>query len=276
MEIIRARHSGFCYGVKRAVKMVEEKAKEGEIFTWGPLIHNPPMIEKLKEKGIIPLNNKENAQGKRMVIPAHGIPPEELKSLRSKAKEIIDATCPFVKRVHQVAKEIQREGYFLIILGEKEHPEIKGLTALLQPPFLIIKEEEELPSSLPPRVGVVCQTTMDYGRFFSLTSLLLPRIKELKIVNTICQATLLRQKALKEILPFVDLVIVVGGHNSANTRRLWEIAQSSGKPSYLVERKEEIVPFWFKGVKKIGITAGASTPEWLIEEVQTHILKISP
>lgn len=271
MRVVKARFSGFCFGVKRAVQIVREKAREGEVFTLGPLIHNPPMIEKLKGEGIFPLSDTGNLRGKRVVVPSHGLSPDLLEKIKKEAEEVIDATCPFVERVRQTALSLEKEGYPVLIIGDREHPEVKGILGSLKRAVGVVSSGKDIPDSLPSRIGVVSQTTVRKENVEEIVSLLRKRVKEVKYIPTICLATEKRQSALREILPEVEVVVVVGGRNSANTRRLYEISLQSGKPAYWVERKEDIDREWFKGVKVVGITAGASTPDWLLEEVINYL-----
>ncbi len=271
MEVKIAKHAGFCFGVKRAVDLVRKEAKKGKVYTIGPLIHNPPMVEKLIEEGVIPLGEDEDISGKRVVIPSHGLPPDILQKILKKADEVIDATCPFVKRAKMEAQKLESQGYPVVIIGEKDHPEVKGIAGSLKSEPLIIASPEEIPFLLPTKIGVISQTTMNMKKVEEILSLLKSKCKEVKFVNTICLATENRQKALLELLPEVDGVVVVGGYNSANTRRLYLISKQYGKPTIWVERREELDKRWFKGMEKVGVTAGASTPQDIIEEVVEFI-----
>ena len=271
MEIKIAKDAGFCFGVKRAVEIAREKAKGGKVYTLGPLIHNPPMIEKLESEGVIPLNRDAEVKGKKIIIPSHGLPPEKFRVVVQQAKEVIDATCPFVKRAQDMAKRLEKEGYTMVIIGDSEHPEVKSIAGNLQIAPFIFSRTDEIPENIPKRIGIVCQTTMNISRVREIISFLLEKVEELKFIHTICNATAARQQALKDILKEVDGVIVIGGKNSANTRRLYNISLEAGKRTWWIERSKELREENFKNIKKIGITAGASTPEWVIQEVVEYL-----
>ncbi len=260
--------------MERAVEIVREKAKKGKVYTLGPLIHNPPMIEKLEREGVLPLTGKADVKGKRVVIPSHGLPPEKFTEVLREADEVIDVTCPFVKRAQDMAKRLEREGYTVVIIGDSEHPEVKGIAGNLKNSSLIFSCAEEVPQSLPKRIGIVCQTTMNISRVKEIVALLLDRVEELKFLHTICNATAARQQALRDILKEVDGVIVIGGKNSANTRRLYKISTEEGKRTWWIERSKELSGMDFGGTGKMGITAGASTPEWVIREVVEYLKRL--
>ncbi|NOZ64025.1 MAG: 4-hydroxy-3-methylbut-2-enyl diphosphate reductase [Caldiserica bacterium] len=271
MEIKIARDAGFCFGVERAVEIVRKKAQKGEIYTLGPLIHNPPMIEKLEREGVFPLTREAEVKGKRVVIPSHGLPPKKFEEVLQEAEEVIDATCPFVKRAQDMAKRLEKEGYTVVIIGDSEHPEVKGIAGNLKNSPLIFSCVEEVPQVLPKRIGIVCQTTMNISRVKEIIASLLDKVEELKFVHTICNATAARQQALRDILKDVDGVIVIGGKNSGNTRRLYKISVEAGKRTWWIERSGELEGETFDNIKKMGITAGASTPEWVIQEVVEYL-----
>ena len=273
MEIVIAPHSGFCFGVKRAVEIVREKAKKGKVYTLGPLIHNPPMVEKLKEEGILTISEDSEVRGKRVVIPSHGLPPQKLENIYENADEVIDATCPIVKNAQDMAKFLEEEGYEVFIIGDAEHSEVKGIAGNLKNSPVIISSINEIPEKIPKRVGIVSQTTMDIFRAKEIISGLIPKTQELRFINTICSAISLSQQALRNVLRKVDGIVVVGGKNSANTRRLYEISLNSGKKTWWIERGKELKREFFNGIKKIGITAGASTPDWIIKEVVEYLRK---
>ncbi len=282
MEIKIAKHAGFCFGVRRAVNIAEEEAakRNGKlIYTDGPIIHNPQEVERLKKKGIIPGRWDDFKEGSTVIIRSHGIPPDREEKLKEKGLRIIDATCPYVKAVHEAVVKLVREGYFVAIVGEKNHPEVIGAYGYLKHANgrgLVIesfKDIEEVKKH--EKVGVVSQTTQHEEFFKNVVGELALWVKELKVINTICNATSERQEGVYELAPQVDVMIIVGGKNSGNTRRLYNIAKSLNERSYHVETAEEIDPLWFDKVKKVGITAGASTPDWIIESVIKRIKSIS-
>ncbi|MFN3976514.1 MAG: 4-hydroxy-3-methylbut-2-enyl diphosphate reductase [Aquificaceae bacterium] len=277
-EIIIAEHAGFCFGVRRAISLAEEALKDGQkVFSMGPLIHNPQEVKRLEERGLVPLKDESHLRkGHRVLIRSHGIPPQKEKELLSKGIDIIDATCPYVKAVHSAVIKLCQEGYFVVLVGEKNHPEVIGTLGYLQEcggRGIVVESKEDLKEVLgkEDRVGVVAQTTQKEQFFKDVVGELALWARELKVINTICNATSERQEDVYSLAPQVDVMIVIGGKNSGNTRRLYEIAKSLNPNSYHVETSQELKEEWFKGAKRIGITAGASTPDWIIREVVERI-----
>lgn len=271
MEVLIAKKAGFCFGVQRAVTIALDSAKQGEVYTLGPLIHNPPMVEEMRKKGVIPLENDTQLEGKTVIIPSHGIAPEVLSKVKRGAKDIIDASCPYVIKARREAVMLEEQGYELVIIGDKEHPEIKGILGSLKKLPLVIKDELQIPNKKFSRVGVTAQTTMDRSTFKHVVGEIALRAKETKVINTICTATSERQRSTLNLLNKVEVMLVVGGYNSANTGKLVHICREKGKPCYQVERAEEIKRDWFEGKRKVGITAGASTPEWIIKDIAEQL-----
>ncbi len=282
VEIIVAPNAGFCFGVKRAVKLAEESAdiaKEGRrVFTLGPIIHNPQEVGRLKSLGVEPLEGERPQEGDAIIIRSHGIPPNKERELKEKGFRVIDATCPYVKAVHEAVCKLSEEGYFIVIVGEKNHPEVIGTLGYLEEckgRGIVVETLDDLKEAFRhERVGVVSQTTQSEKFFKEVVGELALWVKELKVINTICNATSVRQEDVYQIAPQVDVMIVIGGKNSGNTRRLYSIAKSLNENSYHIETADEIVPSWFEGVKRVGITAGASTPSWIIEDVKSKIEEI--
>ncbi len=282
MEIKIAKHAGFCFGVRRAVNMAEEaalKIKDGPIYTDGPIIHNPQEVERLKSRGVIPGKWEDFKNGATVIIRSHGIPPDREENLRKRGLNIIDATCPYVKAVHEAVTKLVEEGYFVVIVGEKNHPEVIGAYGYLKHAGgkgMVVEDVSDIEEVKKyERVGVVSQTTQHEEFFKNVVGEIALWVKELKVINTICNATSERQEGVYELAPQVDVMIVIGGKNSGNTRRLYNIAKSLNNNSYHVETAEEIDPSWFKDAKSVGITAGASTPDWIIESVRRKIESIS-
>lgn len=279
MEILVAKRAGFCFGVKRAVDIVFKRS-EGRIeglYTFGPIIHNPQVIEKLRERGVIPVEDIDRDDIKTLIIRTHGIPLNLLEEASKRGYEIIDATCPFVKKAQDYAKLLKEEGYQVIILGDKEHPEVKGLVSYAGENAIVINGTEPSCESLKGirnRVGVIVQTTQPVDNLRRLVSMLIEHTKELKIYNTICNSTALRLKETEELAKKVDIMIVVGGRNSANTTQLANLCRSIPIKTYHIETADELEREWFKGAERVGITAGASTPEWIIREVERKIKDI--
>jgi len=293
MTIIRARVLGFCMGVRRAVELTTVQAQktaeeDSAVYTLGHLIHNPQVLTDLEKKGVITLkqNSFEQIQGKgknsRVIIRAHGISPETEKTLRGTGCKIIDATCPNVKKNQLKTQELARAGYSLFLAGESAHAEIEGITGYASSaPFCkaVINEEQAQDAAFAlyqtnsnAKTALIGQTTISEEEYVNIGNEIKKYFPNLEIINTICSATAERQQALRELITKVDAVIIAGGKSSANTRRLLLIAQESGKPCTMVERVEEI-PEDFYGFKTVGISAGASTPDSLINEIEETLTK---
>ena len=275
MEIKIAQPSGFCFGVKRSIDMVEKAIKDGKknIQIFGPIVHNPQQIKALEEKGVKMVNSIDEIQPGTLFIRAHGISPQVYEELKKKNVEIIDATCPFVNVEQNYAKKLYEEGYQVIIIGEKNHPEALGAQGYAPGSLIIGSVEEAKNLKEVPKIGAVVQTTLEPEEVAKIVAELFHKAKEVRVYNTICQSTKMRQPAAKQLAQEVDLMIVVGGKNSGNTRRLAEVS-SRIKTTYHIETAAELKKEWFKGVKKVGISAGASTPDFIIDEVVEAIKKI--
>ncbi|MEO0106234.1 MAG: 4-hydroxy-3-methylbut-2-enyl diphosphate reductase [candidate division WOR-3 bacterium] len=272
MKIYCAQHAGFCFGVKRAIKMaLDAVAKEKKVYSLGPLIHNRGVVEDLNKKGIFSIKAINEIEGKDscLIIRSHGIHPGILKDLKNRGFKIIDATCPKVRRAQRYVEKLAREGYYVIIIGEKDHPEIKGLLGYADGKAEIYNEGMEIKSK---KVGIVPQTTLDIEHFNEAINKIVPRVVETKIYNTICNETTLRIKEALEIAQKVDLIIVVGGKNSANTTRLYQIC-CRFKPAYHIESVKELSPDMFRNIKSVGLAAGASTPKEQIRAIVDWLKK---
>jgi 4-hydroxy-3-methylbut-2-en-1-yl diphosphate reductase len=276
MKIIIAKTAGFCFGVQRAIEIAFKiaKAKRKGVYTLGPIIHNPQVVDKLKAKGIIPIENfKTKKDIKALIIRTHGIPRNLSKEISSSGCEIIDATCPFVKKAQYYAKLLSEEGYQVVILGEKNHPEVKSLMSYADDRVIVVDGKTPLPV-FKNKVGIVVQTTQPLEVLKKVLSDTLEHSKEIKVYNTICNSTALRLKETGNMAGKVDVMFVVGGKNSANTTQLTRLCMSLSVPTRHIETSSEIRKAWIKGAKKIGITAGASTPKWIIKEVEKRIRNI--
>ena len=271
LEIITANEAGFCFGVKRAIDIVQDAVKENDnknVYTLGPLIHNPQVVEDLKEKGVNLVDSVDDIEEGILVIRTHGVEPNVLKRANEKGIDIIDATCPFVKNAHIYAKELVDKNYQTFIFGDKNHPEVKGIYGHTANSGIIIESYKELDDiKLKDNVGLVAQTTQSYEEYLEVIKYILPKVKELKVYNTICNTTGNRQKEARELAKKVDVMLVVGGHNSANTKRLAEISAETNTPTFHIETVDELNWDKISNANKIGLTAGASTPDWIIKEV---------
>ncbi len=270
LEIFVAKSSGFCFGVKRAINMADRCASEttGGIYTLGPLIHNPQVVKRLEdESGVFAKKTVEEIDKGTVIIRSHGAKLEELKAAKDKGLNIVDATCPFVKKAQELVTELTGEGYFVVVVGEKDHPEVKGIKSFGSSEIRVAESPKEL-LDLPrmKKIGIVAQTTVPVEKLESVVRYCLLKATELKVFNTICNATSIRQKESAELARHVDLMLVVGGKNSANTRRLAEICTTIQPRTHHIEVAEEISPEWLVGAQSVGVTSGASTPDWVIAE----------
>ena len=270
-----AKSYGFCFGVKRAIKIAENA---GEASTIGELIHNAEEINRLRQNfGVKTLSDaSEVSDEKKLIIRTHGIQKEDLLRLRAQNKELIDATCPFVTKPQQIVEKMSDEGYDIVIFGDSNHPEVKGVKSYAKGRVFVVLEPSELKEiKLNSRVAVVSQTTKKIENFVKIVDYLMQKSREVRIFNTICNATLENQEAAAELAKKADIMIIVGGKNSSNTKQLFLISQSFCKDSYLIENEDEIEQIWFKNKNLCGISAGASTPDWIIKKVVEKIEKIS-
>jgi len=271
LEVITAEEAGFCFGVERAIDMVLEAASENDdlnVYTLGPLIHNPQVVKKLEEKNVKVASSLAEIDSGIVIIRSHGVAPEIIEQAREKNLKIIDATCPYVKNAQKYARQLVDEGYQTFIYGDQDHPEVQGIYGASDKKAIIIREKEDLKSvELKAKVGFVAQTTKSPESFRDIINLVITEVKELKVFNTICNTTDVRQSSARKLAEDVDIMFVIGGHNSANTTRLAEICAATNTPTYHIETAAEIEKEWLSGKNKVGITAGASTPDWLIREV---------
>lgn len=274
MEILVAQHAGFCFGVERAVKIVKNAAEQSEhIYTLGPIIHNPQLVNELKNKGVEVANSTDCINdGSVVILRSHGVEKHEKNILENKNIKMIDAICPYVNKAHNEAVNLSNEGYFVVIFGEKDHPEVKGIASYIEGEFETISSPEE--AELIPfkdKIGLVAQTTQEKAMFEKIGDILRKRCKDLKVSNTICNATTLRQNSAKKVAAEVEVMFVVGGKNSANTRRLYKICKHICNRTFHIETKEEIDKNLLIGVNRVGVTAGASTPKNIIDDVIEYL-----
>ena len=271
-----AREAGACYGVERALRLTEEAAENGPrpVFTLGPLIHNPRVVAELEAKGVRVAPGPSDAAGGTLILRTHGVAPSEERLARELCEHVIDATCPFVKRCHKSAERLDRKGYQVVIVGEKGHPEVMGTLGHV-PTALVISSPDEVASLDPSlRVGVVVQTTQARANLDAVVEALQERVSEVVVENTICEATSGHQAAAMELAREVDVMLVIGGKNSANTTHLAEVAALACENTYHIESENELELSWFEGAKSIGITAGASTPATQIEAVREAVAQL--
>ncbi len=274
MPIRVAEHAGFCMGVKRAVQGVTTAAtSRGSLVTFGELAHNPEVVARLQELGVSPIFQPEDAKDKTVAIRSHGVAPQVLSQLQAVANEVIDLTCPFVKRLHDTVAEYSRDGHPVILVGQRDHPEIIGTIGWCAGEvYCVLDEKEAMALPMLEQALAVSQTTLPEPTWLAILPILESRVKRLTVQKTICTATVLRQAEAQALSKQVDAMLVVGGRSSANTRKLYETCAKNCARTLLVERASDIPPR-FADIKsdQIGITAGASTPDWSLKEVVTRM-----
>ncbi len=275
MKIRLAENYGFCFGVKRAIKIAEDNVGAS---TFGPLIHNSKEIERLNIDFKVSLVEDISTfkPGDKAVIRTHGIPKDELSALKQKKIDVIDATCPYVTKPQQICEEMSKEGYDIVIFGDVNHPEIKGVMSYSQSGATVVESVEELEGkTFKDKIAVVAQTTRKVEEFMSVCNYLMRTHKEVRVFNTICNATFDNQDAIRKLSKESDVMIVIGGKNSSNTKQLHSISKEECPDSYLVEGPDDLEVSWFVGKEECGVSAGASTPDWIIRQVTQMIEKLS-
>jgi len=274
LQIRVSESAGFCWGVERALDLALEAAEQapGPVRSLGPLIHNPGVIAELEERGVRVISDPAEAHDGTVILRSHGVPRDVNEQVAGSGAMVVDATCTFVKAAQEKAAKLRAQNYFVVILGEKDHPEVLAVRSYAGDDSLVVESPEDLPAALPSRrVGVVVQTTQSQERLAELVENLAPRVRELLVYNTICGATEKRQSAAMAMADGVDAVVVVGGRNSGNTRRLAELCAARQPHTYHVESADELDPDWFRGARVVGVTAGASTPPEQIQAVSDRL-----
>lgn len=268
LEILTASPTGLCFGVKRAIKTLEKELQNGTVYAIGSPIHNPQETYRLEKMGLIVVKNpSEVPNGAVCFIRAHGITPQMQAELETKNARIVDGTCPFVKNAQEKAKKLSQNGYSVVILGDVSHPEIVGINGYAENAATVLTTDDKVPKELfGKRIGFLSQTTQRVEDFCAMAAKLTAKTQELCIFNTVCKATLERQQAVQVLTEKADGVIVLGGRNSANTKKLVEIS-SSRVPTLWIEHANELDKAWLMDKHSIGIAAGGSTPDWLIQNL---------
>lgn len=276
MQILVAKRAGFCFGVKRAIDIAFKLGDDTQkgVYTLGPLIHNPQVVKKLMKHGVSPIEDARTPDIKTLIIRTHGIPPKIHEEISKIGYRIVDATCPFVKKAQRFAQTLKEEGYQLVIVGDRNHPEVQALIGFAGDDVIVISSDESVPR-LKSKVGIIIQTTQSFETLEKVVRSVLMHAKELRVYNTICNSTASRLNETKELARKVDTMIVVGGKNSSNTTQLAVLSKRICAKVYHIETAGELRDEWFKGDEKIGITGGASTPQWLIDKVVEKIKAIS-
>jgi 4-hydroxy-3-methylbut-2-enyl diphosphate reductase len=274
MDVKIARTAGFCWGVRRTVDRVMEVADQsgGPVVTLGPVIHNPQAVERMREKGVGTVSAiAEVAGGTTVVVRTHGAVKSELEAAKALGLEVVDGTCPYVKYPQAMAQRLSKDGYHVVVVGDEKHAEVKGVVSYAEGPCTVVKPGAPAPALDAKKVAVIAQTTcigVDFARLVAELALL---HQEVRAVNTICNDTEERQADARQLAREVDAVVVVGGRNSANTRHLAEICREIQPRTWHVETERELEPRWFEGCRTVGISAGASTPDWVVEGVAERL-----
>lgn len=276
-KIVVARVAGFCFGVQRAVDMVMEarRARYGRLTSLGPIVHNNQVIDRLMAQGVESAADLGEVREGAVILSAHGVAPSTLEAARAQGLDVVDVTCPFVTRVHRTAQQLLEQGYQLLLLGDAGHTEVQGIlgaVAAVGGTATVVRSAAEVKElALGRRVGIVTQTTQPAEAFAAVVAEVSKRVFDVRAYNTICNATDELQDAAIDLARQVELVIVVGGKQSANTGRLRNLCAEQGVPAYHVETADEIEEAWLEGKTVIGLTGGASTPDWLLEDVARRL-----
>ncbi len=269
-KVLKTQHIGFCFGVNRAVAKVlkEAEARKQTIYTLGPLLHNPQMVEMLRQKGVEPIDDVFRLEKGVVAYRSHGIRKEEEEYIRAKGLEAIDTTCPFVRRVRKHALYLQKNGYTVVIAGDERHPEVKSVLSYLNNGGIVLRNSFSIEAK---KIGVVSQTTLDQETLADVIQGLAAGAEELRVYNTICESTNIRRQEALELARTVDAMLIVGGKNSSNTTKLYAVVKKVQPRTYHIETEEELRPEWFAGIQKVGIAGGASTPDVIIDKVDRRV-----
>ena len=280
MKVLLAKTAGFCFGVKRAVDTVYQQVEENKdckIYTFGPIIHNDEVIKDMQAKGVTVLEGEEDlpkAKNGIVIIRSHGVPKRICDRMDERGIQYVDATCPFVKKIHKIAMEKAEEGAFLVVIGNPVHPEVEGIMGWAGEDAAVISTAEEAEHLTVPedrKICVVAQTTFNYNKFKELVEIISKRRYDISVLNTICSATKERQTETARIADRVDAMIVIGDKRSSNTQKLFEICKNACNNTYYIQTLDDLNVNQLRSVETVGITAGASTPNNIIEEVQNYV-----
>jgi (E)-4-hydroxy-3-methyl-but-2-enyl pyrophosphate reductase len=273
MKVLVAQKCGFCHGVRNAIRVAEKTLDEKKtVYSLGPIIHNRDMVEQLAKSGLKTVSEIDQIQSGTVLIRSHGAAPRQIAKLREKGLDIIDATCILVKRVQHIATDFESQGYKVVIIGEENHPEVQAVVGCTGNAVVIADESdlEKLPEN--SRLGIVCQTTQSPEHFGKMLGAIGRRnFSELKVINTLCKEAIKRQESAVRLCKQVDIMFVLGGLESANTRRLAEMCRKVNKQTYHLQNWDELDKNLLKGKKTAGVTAGASTPDWIIKEFTQNL-----
>jgi 4-hydroxy-3-methylbut-2-en-1-yl diphosphate reductase len=276
MEIHLAESAGCCFGVKRAIKMALEAAASGDdpLYMLGDIVHNEHVVRQIAEAGVQIVDSLDQIPSGTLVIRAHGAVPEIYDTTRSKGLNIIDATCPLVLEIHEIARKLQADGYTIVVIGDHEHDEVVGIAGQVRTNLIISTPDEAEQVERISRIGVVVQSTQNIEDVRRIVAVLAGKCRELRFVNTICPATTARQRDIRQLPRDHDVVIIIGSYASANTCRLREISNKINPNTYQIESADELLPAWFDGVASVAVSAGASTPDEVIRAVLAELDEI--
>lgn len=276
MKVVLARVYGFCPGVRRAVEMVEAHLRErGPLATLGAIVHNTQVVEELSHRGARVVEELSQVEEGAVAITAHGAGPEIFEEAKRQGLVLVDTTCPIVRRAQEAARDFAQAGFFVLIYGEEAHPEVRGLLSWTRGRGKATLNPQELEGIGSDRLALISQTTKGRKEFWSFVSSVVarldPNLREVHALDTTCPETGRRYQGVQELAGRVEALVIVGSRNSANTRKLAEVARQTGRPTFHIERAEELQPEWFQGVNSVGVTAGASTPDHLVQQVVARL-----
>ncbi|MDI6809524.1 MAG: 4-hydroxy-3-methylbut-2-enyl diphosphate reductase [Candidatus Eisenbacteria bacterium] len=270
IDVILAKNAGPCFGVKRAIAIARSalEKQNGPIYSLGPIIHNRQVVDKLAGKGLRVVDDVRSIEAGTVIVRCHGVGPEPIREAKARGLEVIDATCPFVERCHEYARQLSREGYFTVVVGDTNHPEVVATVANAGGRACVVNSPEGASACEDcEKLGIIAQTTQSRERFYSIVSVLVEKARNARVHNTICNITSLKQAATRELASSVDVMVIVGGRESANTRRLFDMSKEKNQRTYQVEGPSELEKRWFDGISAAGVMGGASTPDWILEDV---------
>lgn len=276
MKVNLARSAGFCFGVKDAVDIALETAsKEKNVFMLGDIVHNASVVEMIDQAGVKVIKDLSEVEGGTLLLRAHGTKPEIYEEAKRRGFKIVDATCPMVLEIHEIVKELEHEGYRIVIVGDHRHDEVVGIAGQVKYPIVVSNPEEAKAISRIRKMGVVVQSTQNIDNVSRIISQLVYKCREMKFINTICGPTIAHQNEIRKMPLENDVMIIVGSFTSANTCRLTQISRELNPRTYQVETADDVKAEWFENAESVGISAGASTPDWIIDEVVRRVEELT-
>ncbi len=272
MKINLAKSAGFCFGVKRALEIAFKTASlSGRVYMLSDIVHNEDVIKEIRRSRIMKIRKLDSGKGKILLIPAHGAGIKTIDKVRNLGYKIVDATCPMVKEIHKIARNMENRGYKIIIIGDKKHDEVRGIVGHLKKRAIVIEDLGDIPPFKINKAALVAQSTQNLEKVRRIVDALKPRVDDFEFFNTICRPTLIKQEEIRKMPLENEVMIIVGSKNSANTKRLHEISKSLNPRSFWVQSRRDVKLSWLKGIKSAGVAAGASTPDNVIKEVIEYI-----